>query len=80
MKGFDVMGDSPHTEEEELIYFFELHDTNRDGFLDGHELRIAFSEHDKDLDSPDLTLAEVEVRNINKKIKVGYGRPYSFRR
>jgi Ca2+-binding EF-hand superfamily protein len=32
------------TEKEELMMLFTLHDTNKDGMLDGIELRAAFSD------------------------------------
>ena len=29
--------------EEDVFYFFTLTDRNQDGYLDGHELRVAFA-------------------------------------
>ncbi|KAG0251212.1 hypothetical protein BG011_007788 [Mortierella polycephala] len=42
------------TEMEELMTLFSLHDTNKDRFLDGIELRAAFSDYNQG--SPDSVL------------------------
>ena len=36
------------TEEDDSYYFFALHDLNHDEYLDGHELRVAFTEENFD--------------------------------
>ncbi|KAF9110269.1 hypothetical protein BGX27_006587 [Mortierella sp. AM989] len=46
------------TEKEELMMLFSLHDTNKDGYLDGIELRGAFSDYSKGSSSP-LTLKQM---------------------
>lgn len=33
-------------EDEDLLYYFMLHDFDKDGFLDGHEMRVAFGDYD----------------------------------
>jgi len=35
------------SEEDEELYLFSLHDLDGDGFVDGYELRVSFSEHDE---------------------------------
>jgi len=44
--------DIPHPEklsaDDELYYMFSIHDVNKDGHLDGHELREAFVDHNED--------------------------------
>lgn len=47
-------------EKDTLFYLFSMHDYNKDGFLDGHELRAAFTdfEHDEDV-SELISLDEV---------------------
>ncbi|KAF8957799.1 hypothetical protein BGZ46_002095 [Entomortierella lignicola] len=43
------MGDKAKnlSEKEELLMLFSLHDSNKDGYLDGIELRAAFSDYEK---------------------------------
>ncbi|KAG0222148.1 hypothetical protein BGW42_006856 [Actinomortierella wolfii] len=36
------------SEKEELMMLFSLHDSNKDGYLDGIELRAAFSDYNQD--------------------------------
>lgn len=39
--------ETPEMSEEDMIYYlFVIHDVNGDGYLDGHELRAAFSDFD----------------------------------
>ncbi|KAI8376991.1 hypothetical protein BD560DRAFT_391353 [Blakeslea trispora] len=50
------------TEEDTLYYLFLIHDLNGDGFLDGHELRVAMSDFDHQDNKGtefDLSLEEV---------------------
>ncbi|KAJ3017988.1 hypothetical protein HKX48_003238 [Thoreauomyces humboldtii] len=49
------------TAEEDLYYFFSLHDLNGDHHLDGHELRNAFT-HAGEMPPPDMrmTVADTE--------------------
>lgn len=51
----------PELSEQDMIYYlFVIHDTNGDGYLDGHELRAAFTDFDEDeIQDLDLTLQEV---------------------
>lgn len=51
----------PELSEQDMIYYlFVIHDTNGDGYLDGHELRAAFTDFDEDeIQDVDLTLQEV---------------------
>ncbi|KAK4508871.1 uncharacterized protein ATC70_013494 [Mucor velutinosus] len=51
----------PELSEQDMIYYlFVIHDTNGDGYLDGHELRAAFTDFDEDeIHDLDLTLQEV---------------------
>ncbi|KAF9426146.1 hypothetical protein BGZ94_006870 [Podila epigama] len=44
------------TEKEELMMLFSLHDTNKDGYLDGIELRAAFSDFNQGEAETPLTL------------------------
>ncbi|RUP51646.1 hypothetical protein BC936DRAFT_146780 [Jimgerdemannia flammicorona] len=48
----------PTTEKEELYFIFTLHDYNKDGYLDGHELRSAFTDFEGK-DTPTMSLEEV---------------------
>ncbi|CAM0141984.1 hypothetical protein VKS41_004313 [Umbelopsis sp. WA50703] len=41
-------------EKDTLFYLFSMHDYNKDGFLDGHELRAAFTDFDHDEDVSEL--------------------------
>ncbi|KAJ3413684.1 hypothetical protein HDV05_007672 [Chytridiales sp. JEL 0842] len=36
--------------DDDMYYFFSLHDYNHDAHLDGHELRVAFTEFENKLD------------------------------
>lgn len=39
--------EAPQLSEQDTIYYlFVVHDTNGDGYLDGHELRAAFSDYE----------------------------------
>ncbi|KAI8641086.1 hypothetical protein BD408DRAFT_346815 [Parasitella parasitica] len=42
-----------------IYYLFVIHDTNGDGYLDGHELRAAFTDFDEHDGEDPLTLQEV---------------------
>ncbi|KAF9308625.1 hypothetical protein BG006_005382, partial [Podila minutissima] len=44
------------TEKEELMMLFSLHDANKDGYLDGIELRAAFSDFNQGGPETALTL------------------------
>ncbi|KAG0320367.1 hypothetical protein BG000_003617 [Podila horticola] len=44
------------TEKEELMMLFSLHDANKDGYLDGIELRAAFSDFNQGAPETALTL------------------------
>ncbi|CEG66072.1 hypothetical protein RMATCC62417_02721 [Rhizopus microsporus] len=51
----------PDLKDEDMVYYlFLIHDQNGDGFLDGHELRQAFTDfgHDEDV-SKYLSLDEI---------------------
>lgn len=43
--------------DDDMYYYFSLHDYNNDGHLDTHELRYAFTEHDT---SHSISLKDVE--------------------
>ncbi len=45
------------SDEDDLLYFFTVHDYDQDGLLDGHELRVAFGDHN---DERRMSLDEVE--------------------
>lgn len=54
--------EAPELSEQDMIYYlFVIHDTNGDGYLDGHELRAAFTDFDDDhqTEEEELTLEEV---------------------
>ncbi|KAF9280542.1 hypothetical protein BGZ68_007169 [Mortierella alpina] len=55
------MGDKAKTlsEREELMTLFSLHDTNKDGHLDGIELREAFSDYNKGGEGSKLSLQQM---------------------
>jgi Ca2+-binding EF-hand superfamily protein len=45
----DTAAEAPEPSENDMIYYlFVIHDTNGDGYLDGHELRAAFTDFDHD--------------------------------
>lgn len=59
-------------EKDELYYLFSLHDINQDGYLDGNELRDAFTEEfgsthsmklDEIVEMVDHVLAEDDMNN-----------------
>ncbi|CAG8706539.1 2300_t:CDS:1, partial [Acaulospora morrowiae] len=56
--------DIPHpeemTENDELYYLFSIHDFNRDGYLDGNELRNAFSDFEEGNSSADDPRTKLE--------------------
>ncbi|CAO3692021.1 unnamed protein product [Umbelopsis ramanniana] len=53
-------GEIPEMDEKDtLFYVFTLHDYNKDGFLDGHELRAAFTDIDDDDPTAVVSLEEV---------------------
>jgi hypothetical protein len=53
-------GEIPEMDEKDtLFYVFTLHDYNKDGFLDGHELRAAFTDIDSEDPSTIVSLDEV---------------------
>ncbi|KAF9913834.1 hypothetical protein BX616_009484 [Lobosporangium transversale] len=68
------------TEREELMMLFSIHDTNKDGYLDGIELRAAFSqasdpakedsnpqlELEKMIEMIDHVIAEDDINNDGK--------------
>lgn len=46
--------ETPELSEQDMIYYlFVIHDLNGDGYLDGHELRAAFTDFDEDSDHHD---------------------------
>lgn len=54
--------EAPELSEKDMIYYlFVIHDINGDGYLDGHELRAAFTDFDDDhaTEEEDLTLEEI---------------------
>lgn len=60
------------SEREELMMLFSLHDSNKDGYLDGIELRAAFSDYEQNdsklplqqmLDMVDHVIAEDDIDN-----------------
>jgi Ca2+-binding EF-hand superfamily protein len=45
----DEKVESPELSEQDMIYYlFVIHDLNGDGYLDGHELRAAFTDFDEE--------------------------------
>lgn len=45
----DKSAETPELSEKDMIYYlFVIHDINGDGYLDGHELRAAFTDFDHD--------------------------------
>ncbi|EGF80536.1 hypothetical protein BATDEDRAFT_25195 [Batrachochytrium dendrobatidis JAM81] len=48
---------------QEVIYFFSIHDYNYDGMLDGHELRLAFQGYEQDTgkEKAHIDLADLET-------------------
>ncbi|KAF9570888.1 hypothetical protein EC968_001197 [Mortierella alpina] len=57
----DHMGDKAKTlsEREELMTLFSMHDSNKDGHLDGIELREAFSDYNNGGEGSKLTLQQM---------------------
>ncbi|KAG0221058.1 hypothetical protein B0O80DRAFT_496132 [Mortierella sp. GBAus27b] len=53
------MGDKNLSEKEELMMLFSLHDRNKDGYLDGIELRAAFSDYNQGDEESKLTLKQM---------------------
>ena len=49
------------TEDEELYYLFSIHDVDHDGYLDGHELREAFTDEFADLEEGQSPLSLEEI-------------------
>ncbi|KAG0200284.1 hypothetical protein BGX28_006591 [Mortierella sp. GBA30] len=47
------------SEKEELMMLFSLHDSNKDGYLDGIELRAAFSDYNKDSTETVMSLRQM---------------------
>ncbi|KAI8922155.1 hypothetical protein DFJ77DRAFT_445530 [Powellomyces hirtus] len=52
-----------NADEEDLYYFFSLHDVNKDHHLDGHELRNAFT-HAGELPPKDQRLKMADVEDM----------------
>ncbi|KAI8049131.1 uncharacterized protein B0P05DRAFT_563842 [Gilbertella persicaria] len=52
-------GDIELSEQDTIYYLFVIHDLNGDGYLDGHELRIAFTDFDQHEADTTMTLKEV---------------------
>ncbi|CAG8765818.1 16179_t:CDS:2, partial [Funneliformis caledonium] len=48
-------------DDDDLYYLFTIHDVNNDGFLDGHELREAFTDNiiGSNDEQPPLKLEEI---------------------
>jgi hypothetical protein len=59
----DATAETPDLSEKDMIYYlFVIHDTNGDGYLDGHELRAAFTDFDHDDEHSDnSTTTEEQV-------------------
>ncbi|KAF9964635.1 hypothetical protein BGZ70_006170 [Mortierella alpina] len=57
----EYMGDKAKTlsEREELMTLFSMHDSNKDGHLDGIELREAFSDYNNGGEGSKLTLQQM---------------------
>ncbi|CAG8617237.1 9982_t:CDS:2 [Dentiscutata erythropus] len=54
------------SDDDELYYLFSIHDTNQDGYLDGHELRGAFTdEFDNESDKDALLKIDEIVEMID---------------
>ncbi|KAI9472111.1 MAG: hypothetical protein EXX96DRAFT_582938 [Benjaminiella poitrasii] len=56
-----MMNSTSDISDDDMIYYlFVIHDTNGDGYLDGHELRNAFTDFDDEEDNEPLpTFQEV---------------------
>ncbi|KAG0171922.1 hypothetical protein DFQ28_000787 [Apophysomyces sp. BC1034] len=54
--------DLPDLDDQDMIYYlFVIHDLNNDGYLDGHELRAAFTDFEEDEPNPTQFVALDEV-------------------
>ncbi|KAF7725146.1 hypothetical protein EC973_000398 [Apophysomyces ossiformis] len=54
--------DSPELDDKDMIYYlFVIHDLNSDGYLDGHELRAAFTDFEEGEPNPTQFIALDEV-------------------
>ncbi|KAH6568659.1 hypothetical protein BASA50_008015 [Batrachochytrium salamandrivorans] len=61
--GQDIPTESS-THNQDVIYFFSIHDYNYDGKLDGHELRLAFQGFERDTGKesvPKIDMADLET-------------------
>jgi Ca2+-binding EF-hand superfamily protein len=60
--------EGPELSEQDMIYYlFVIHDTNGDGYLDGHELRAAFTdfdEHDHEIEKEEGLIPLDEVTEM----------------
>ncbi|CAG8594633.1 2284_t:CDS:2 [Ambispora leptoticha] len=52
------------TETDELYYLFMIHDINQDNYLDGHELREAFTDFDTEDADPKAILTISELNEM----------------
>lgn len=62
----DASPETPELSEKDMIYYlFVIHDTNGDGYLDGHELRAAFTDFDHDDDEhANITEQQQEIISL----------------
>ncbi|KAI8922935.1 hypothetical protein BC831DRAFT_473603 [Entophlyctis helioformis] len=62
--GYGTALDGEH--DEDLFYFFSLHDYNNDGHLDGHELRLAFQgyEWNQGIETVDTTVDQADLETM----------------
>ncbi|KAJ3091393.1 hypothetical protein HK102_000716 [Quaeritorhiza haematococci] len=58
LKEIDPNASAPADSSDDVFWFFSLYDYNKDEHLDGHELRNAFTEYDKE--DKDMQLIDVE--------------------
>lgn len=49
----------PGNEKDELYFIFTLHDADKNGYLDGHELRVALTDFEDDTDQTLMSLEDV---------------------
>lgn len=57
--------ETPEPSEQDMIYYlFVIHDTNGDGYLDGHELRAAFTDFDHQEEEHDL----IPLKEVNAMV------------
>ncbi|CAG8530459.1 4436_t:CDS:2 [Ambispora gerdemannii] len=60
----DVQHPPDMSETDELYYLFTIHDINKDRYLDGHELREAFTDFNLDNEDPKAILTISELNEM----------------